>query len=585
MILEAAGKKEEALACFRNAIKFSPNDYSARRKLQDLEGKKDVFQNFKENDIAALLKKAPASADYPNDNSIYLLKDMQQVIYNENGASEEKNELLIKIFNKAGIEDWKEVTISYNTYIQRLIINKAEILKKDGSKVQAESNDGQIVFSSLEVGDAIHVSYKFENSTTGKLSEHFSEEFTFNGGYPVKLARYSILVPASKKFNFRMYNSTLQPVIKEVADGYKMWSWEKTDNNRIEQEVSMPAFSDIIEKVVVSSFPDWNYIANWYSDLSNIKAKADFEIKEKVKNLFLGKQNLGEIDKARLIYNFIEENFSYSDVAFLHSALTPQRASRTLNSKLGDCKDLAVLFTSMCKEAGLDANLVLVDTRDNGDIHIDLPQIGFNHCIAQLKVAGKTYQVELTDNHLPFGSLPNNLINANSLNIPKDGMQTSTASLVKLNTISRTFNTIERNSVLKITGNNAEIVRKSVISGAESSSTRATYRNESEDDKLKSITRFLSGRFNNAISVSSLALNNLDNLNDYVNEEYSFRVDNFTTEIAGMKIIQLPWVDTYSSLEVVSLAERKFPLNLWRFSTTPYDKEKMIIQLPPVKNF
>ena len=583
LILDAAGKKQEAIQSFKNAIRLSPENYNARKKLQAMEGKKDVFLNFKENDIATLYKGAPAAADYPNDNSIYLLKDMQQVIYEGNGASEERNELLIKIFNKAGIDDWKEVSIGYNSYIQKLIISKAEILKKDGSKVQAETNDGELVFSSLETGDAIHIQYKLENSMTGKLAAHFAEEFTFNGGYPVKLSRYSLLVPAAKQFTHRMYNSALKPVVKEVEDGYKLWVWEQKDNSRIESEVAMPAFADVVEKVVVSSFPDWSYVANWYSDLSNIKSKADFEIKEKVQELFAGKQALGDMEKARLIYNFIEENFSYSDVSFLHSALTPQRASRTLNSRLGDCKDLAVLFTSMAREAGLDANLVLVDTRNNGDMHLDLPQIGFNHCIAQVKIAGKVLFVELTNNHLPFGSMPGNLVNANALYIPKAGAHVTSASLVKLNTADRVFNTIDRSTTMKMTGSNADITRKSIMTGAESGMVRESYRNQSEDDRRKEITSRLSSQFNNAIKVNKITFTNLDNLSDQVQEEYSFSVDNFATEIAGMKVIKLPWRDSYSSLEIVSLAERRFPLLLWRFSTTPYDKETITIQLPAGK--
>jgi hypothetical protein len=463
------------------------------------------------------------------------------------------------------------------------MISKAEILKKDGSKVQAETNDGEIVFSSLEIGDAIHISYKFENAMTGKLAAHFSEEFTFNSSYPVKLSRYSLLVPTARKFNYRMYNSGLKPEVKDLQDGFKLMVWEKKDNPRIEAEVSMPAYSDVIEKVVVSSFPDWNYVANWYSDLSNIKSKADFDVKEKVKELLAGKQQLSEIEKARLIYDFIEDNFSYSDVSFLHSALTPQRASRTLNSRLGDCKDLAVLFTSMAREAGLDANLILVDTRDNGDMHLDLPQIGFNHCIAQLRAAGKTYLVELTDNHLPFGTLPNNLINANALYIPKDGSHVSNATLVKLNTGNRIPNTVDRTSTIRITENRADISRSNALSGAEASRIRSVYRNESEDDRRKEINRMLSSQFNSALKLNAVQFAGLENLDQQVNQDYSFSVDNYATEIAGMKVIRLPWADQYTSLEVVSLANRKFPLSLWEFSTTPYDRELMSIQLPAGK--
>ncbi|MFL9482160.1 DUF3857 domain-containing protein [Chitinophagaceae bacterium LWZ2-11] len=584
LIYDAAGKKTEAVECFKKAVQYSPNDYDARRKLRELEGKKDLFTNFKQNNIDSIYKNSPKPAAYPNDNSIYLLKDMQQVIYPENGASEEKNQVVVKILNQAGIDVWKEVSIPYNSYTQRLVITKSEILKKDGSKVQAESNDNQIVFSSLEVGDAIHIDYKLETSSYGKLSEHFWEEFDFNGSYPTKIARYNLLVPGNRKFEFKMYNSTLKPTITDMADGYKMYNWEKQDNPRIEQESLMPAYSDIAEKVVISSIPDWNYVANWYSDLSNVKVKADFEIKQTIKELLQGKEKLSEIERAKVIYDYIEANLNYSNVPFLHSALTPQRASRTLNSRLGDCKDLAVLFTSMAKEAGLNANLVLVDTRDEGDKNLDLPMIGFNHCIAQLHTSnGKMYLIELTDNQLPFGAMPVTLINATGLYIPKDGGQTTNASLVKLNTENRILNTIERTSTLSFNGTSVTVDRVYKKTGAETSTTRNNYRNLSEEDSRKSIIKALSSEFATPVTLKNFTISNLDTLSDSIIVKYNAVITNYTTEIASMQIVKLPWSDAFGSMDFVSLDKRTHPLNIWEYTTTPFDRETMTIMFPQGK--
>src|SRR4029077_13164887 len=98
------------------------------------QGKKDLFESFAKNDMDKMIKSAPSATEYPNDNSIYLLEDMQQVVYPENGASEEKHELLIKVFNNAGIDSWKEISLPYNYYTEKLIIEKAELFKKDGTK-------------------------------------------------------------------------------------------------------------------------------------------------------------------------------------------------------------------------------------------------------------------------------------------------------------------------------------------------------------------------------------------------------------------------------------------------------------------
>jgi len=582
LILDAQGNKSEAKVSLKKAIELNPNNYAARKKLRELEGRKDLFASFKTEDINALVKNNIKQTDYPNDNSVYLLKEMQQVVYPESGASEERNEILIKVLNQSGIDDWKELNIPYNSYTQRLIVDKSELFKKDGSKVQAETNDYQVVFSSLEIGDVIHLSYKLESSSYGKLAEHFCEDFNLNGGYPIKTARYSLMVPKDKKFQYKMYNTDVKPQITDVDD-YKMYVWDKKESPGVTGESNMPPFTDVSERVVVTSIPDWNYVANWYSDLSSIKAKGDFEVKEKAKELFEGKKNLTDLQKAKIIYEYIENNFNYSAIPFLHSALTPQRASRTITTKLGDCKDLATLFVALGKEVGLDANLILVDTRDNGDMNLDLPTIGFNHCIAQLKTGNKNYIIELTDNHLPFGALSAHDLNANGLYIPKEGEVASNAKLVKLNTPNRPINFVDRKSNIVFKGSSIDIERSSKKIGAEASSTRGSYKDQGEEDRIKGLQKSLSGEFNKKVVLKSFTISNLDDLKDTIDMKYVFNVEGFSSEIVGMQIFKLPWSDSYGSLDFVSLDTRKYPFNLWSFSSTPGDREVMTITLPAGK--
>ncbi len=65
--------------------------------------------------------------------------------------------------------------------------------------------------------------------------------------------------------------------------------------------------------------------------------------------------------------------------------------------------------------------------------------------------------------------------------------------------------------------------------------------------------------------------------------DYKFTVDNFTSEIVGMQIFKLPWSDSYGTVDFVSLEKRKYPFNLWSFSSTPMEKEVMTIMLPAGK--
>jgi tetratricopeptide (TPR) repeat protein len=583
VILESLKNSTEAKNSFRNSIMYNPTNYNARKKLREMDGKKDLFSYFKEIDPYDLMKKSPNASDYTNDNSVYLLNEQQQVVYPENGASEERYKILVKVFNQAGIDYWKDISLGYNSYSQRFNIEKAETIKKDGSKIKAEIDDDRCVFTNLEAGDAVYVAYRVENYYGGKLAEHFWEDFNFNSYTPMKIAKYSLIVPNSKVFKYKMMNGTIEPAITPI-DEYKMYVWEKQNSPAIQSEDFMPPFDDIAERVVVSSIPDWNYVANWYRDLASVKTKADFEVKETVKEVFGDKKNLTEIQKAKMIYEYICKNYSYSNVSFLQSAYTPKRASKTITTKLGDCKDLSTLFVSMAKEVGLNAFLVLVDTRDNGDNPMPLPYIGFNHCIAGLNTTdGKKYLLELTDNKNPFGGMSYKLLNSNGLYIPKDEETATTADLQKLNYPNRTPNAIDRVCNLSFEGNNINVERSYKRTAAEASSIRNNEADKGEEDKKKDMTSSLSSEFNKKIQLKEMVFSNLTNLSDTITLRYKFSVENATTELMGMQILKLPWNDQYNTTNFVSLEKRVYPFNVWNFSSTPYDKEVMTIMFPKGK--
>src|SRR6185436_7664790 len=98
--------------------------------------------------------------------------------------------------------------------------------------------------------------------------------------------------------------------------------------------------------------------------------------------LFPGNEKLSDLQKAKRIYDYVVKEIRYSSVDFRQSGLIPQSTANTLNSRIGDCKDVSTLFIAMCREVGLDAKLTLVCTNDNGSNFLFMPTVDFNHCIA-----------------------------------------------------------------------------------------------------------------------------------------------------------------------------------------------------------
>lgn len=579
-IKKALGKEDEAKTALQKAIYYTPTNYDARKELREINKQKDLFENFEKSDAYEIFKNSKPASAYPDDNSVILHYEIQRVVYPE-GATEEKTEVLIKVFNQNGIDTWKEYSIGYNSYRQRLIIDKAEIFKKDGNKVQAEKDDDYIVFTNLEADDAIHLSYRIENYNTGKLAAHFWEQFSFNYTFPSELTRYSLLIPSSKPFKFEMMNGTIKEKVKDIDD-MKLYVWEAGSQKAIEPEPFMPPLTDVGTTLDISTLPDWQFVSNWYADLSGQLAKSDYEIKETVAELFKDKKNLTELQKAKVIYEFIEANVSYSSVSFMHGPIIPQRASRTLNTKLGDCKDVATLFVAMCKEVGLKANLILVDTRDNGEKHLNLPSIDFNHCIAKLYAGGLDYYVELTDQRLSFSSLPPSDLNANALFIPRDGDEPAKA-LMKLNTAHRVTNSVLRDTKLRFENNDMTFDRTSKKTGALASYMRGDFADVGKEKQERSITQAVASDFTNPTKLLSLSFGDLKALSDTLTYDYSFQVKNELTEVVGIKICRLPWSEGFRSLDFLSLEKRDFPFLLWTLRSEESNREVMTIQLPKDK--
>ena len=113
-------------------------------------------------------------------------------------------------------------------------------------------------------------------------------------------------------------------------------------------------------------------------------------------------------DKARAIFQWVEENVRYVAVELGMSAYQPHSAADVFEKRYGDCKDMANLLKCMLGVAGIKANLALLLAQsEHFPTSKELPSPGqFNHCIAQTVINGKTYWLDATAQLCPFGEIP-----------------------------------------------------------------------------------------------------------------------------------------------------------------------------------
>lgn len=573
----------ESREAYNRSLQYDPNQYSIIAKIRKLDGKPEAYTLFPQLNIESIIKADDLNAAKNKDYGYYYILDQKDVVVYPGGATEEFYTCLIRITNDKGIDRYKESSISYGNY-QSLLIEKAEVIKKNLSRIQGERNDNEIVFTNLEAGDVIVYKYRLQSYLYGRMAKEYTDRYYFGGQIYSAVTRYNLLMPKDRTINYTVLNSSLKPVTKDVED-FTMYTWEKVNATPDEDEPVMPPLSDVSAVLHISTIPSWKEISDWYRDISNNKAEEDFEIIALYNKLFpAGTKSQSQFQKARIIYDYIEDNIRYSSVSFRQSAYVPQMPATTLTTRLGDCKDLSSLFVTLARMAGINAYMVLVNTRDNGQKETLYPSVDFNHCIVKAELDKKEYYVELTDSYLPFTSLPNNLNGATILEIPNKS-SANNSELKFLQAPNRTPDVIKRNITIKPNGSDLDISVKTIKYGHPSSSTRATYLDMDEDKQKKDIETTVASGYKNVVNVQSVSFSKLDKLNDSVEYNYDYKVKNEIAEIGTLRTFRIVYPDVVASLNNFTSDKRTYPVEYSAYEDVDLYETTVTITAPQGTKF
>lgn len=576
-IYETNNQKDKSIQYYQKSLELDPSNYESIKSLRKLQGKKDVYSYFDDPDIDTVIKNAPKAADYPDDNFVVLDKETQRIVY-ENGGSEDKNFLVAKILTQKGIESWKQYDIDTDNG-QDLTVEIAEVIKANGNKIPAERNDATLVFTNLEVGDVVNIRYKTANYFKGRLASHFWDTFYFTQGYSCVNSKYSLLISKNKKFNYKFSKQTIEPQ-KTSADEFDLYVWKDSKSKSLEYEDKMPALADIANILYLTSIPDWKFVSDWYNDLASAKARKNYEVTEIIREMFNGKANLTDMQKIEKIYNYITDNISYSSVSFRQGGWIPQNPADVINTRIGDCKDVSTLFVTMCKEAGIKAQLVLVKTRDNGLNSMVIPTIDFNHCIAKVQLNGQDYYIELTSQYLPFRCIYAGELNSALLDISDDN---AINTIKYLNPATRKQNNIHRSVNIVLKDKDFLVNENSYKTAALAGGLREAYNELSSKDQIKKVKEAITEEYPDN-EITGLSFDNMaKNSSDTVYMKINYQLKNTTKVIAGMSIFSLPWSDKFTPSDIQIILPRVTGLDLSQMFAMDTETETITVTLPAGK--
>ncbi|HUR64763.1 MAG TPA: DUF3858 domain-containing protein, partial [Chitinophagaceae bacterium] len=115
---------------------------------------------------------------------------------------------------------------------------------------------------------------------------------------------------------------------------------------------------------------------------------------------------------AQKIYDHVRNNFT----CIGHSQLfADEPLPKIADKKRGGVAEINLLLTAMFRAAGLEADPVILSTRDNGFVSDEYPVFRpFNYVICRVKADGKEWLVDASRANLGFGKLHYKLYNGNA---------------------------------------------------------------------------------------------------------------------------------------------------------------------------
>ena len=164
------------------------------------------------------------------------------------------------------------------------------------------------------------------------------------------------------------------------AEGGVVHHWEIHNVPRMFDEPAMPPYEMVLQRLFVSTMPDWQTVSKWYWNLSKSHLEATTpEMKQKVDSLTA--DTTTEMDRIKSVFYFVSKKVRYMGLTPEKDrpGFEPHDVEITFDKKYGVCRDKAALLVSMLREAGLDAYPVLISVGVKRDP--DVPDPDFNHAI------------------------------------------------------------------------------------------------------------------------------------------------------------------------------------------------------------
>jgi transglutaminase-like putative cysteine protease len=527
---------------------------------------------------------------FENANSIIVNQDIAIVIKSQKAYTIKKYKK-IKVLNKLGIKnidalEYYDKSSNINSIKATLYDKNGLRIKKfdkkdftdvsvaDGFSVFTDNRVLYLNFTPTEFPFTIEYESEVENDNTAFIPFWMPIDDFYES---VVQSNFSITYPTEMGFKFQENNVIGYSITTSKTEG--TCNYKAKDLVAIKSEEYSPSFAQIVPKVVFG-FDKFNLegvdgLATSWKDFglwmnTNLLYKTD-DISEatKQKMVELVGTKSDPIEKAKIIYNYVQNKVRYVSIQLGIGGWKPMNASDVDRLGYGDCKALSNYTKALLNAVNVPSFYTIIyGDSTKRDIINDFVSMQGNHAILTIPNQGKLYSLECTSQSAPFGFNGDFTDDRMALIIKPDGGQ-----------IIKTSNYNEKNSTQIQTGSYAVDQEGNLKAQLKVYSNGVQYSDKYFLETAKPLS--VADHYKSNLSeINNLKLEKTSFVNDKTNFQFTENLEISATNYASFSgsLIMFP-VNAFNRYSSVPQRYRN-RTNPFEIQRGFYDEDEIIINLP-----
>ena len=389
--------------------------------------------------------KVETEKDYSQE--AYVIERLQnRYRFEADGTGRKESIARVRVQSEAGVQQWGQLQLGYNSANERMEIAYVRVLKSDGTVVKAPDDAIQDLSAPVEHEAPVYTDYRQKHVTVpglrpGEVLEYdlvtivhtalapgqFWAEYEFDKSDIILEEDLDVDVPADRPLELKN-KAGMDPKITE-ANGRRVYHWtsshleredDKDKDKEKEKKKKHKKPEDEHPDIQLTTFATWEQIGRWYADLEKDRRDPSPEVRAKAAELTKGLDT--DLAKTEALYDYVAKNFRYVSLSLGVGRYQPHAAGDVLHNQYGDCKDKHTLLASLLEAEGLHADSVLINSSRKLDPDVPSPS-QFDHVITMLPVGAEKgvdeeVWMDTTSEVAPFRLLSFSLRKKEALVIP-----------------------------------------------------------------------------------------------------------------------------------------------------------------------